>query len=83
MASKVAKESVSFQAQGGLAVVAEGFAKVAEAEKFLGVSRAKLYQMMDAGALTYAKMGRSRRIPWQALREYAASCLIGAAQRAM
>jgi excisionase family DNA binding protein len=55
---------------------AERFVTVAEAAKFLGVCRAKVYQIMDAGALKYAKFGASRRIPIQALREYADRCMI-------
>ena len=54
----------------------EGFIPVAEAARFLGLSRAKLYQMMDAQELSYAKFGRSRRIPRRALREYAERCLV-------
>ena len=75
MASNVGRESA--RVAGGLVVVAEGLARVPEAEKFLGISRAKLYALMDAGDLAYAKVGRSRRIPWVALREYAAKCLVG------
>jgi excisionase family DNA binding protein len=75
MASNVVPDPA--RAAAGLVVVADGFARVPEAEKFLGISRAKLYAIMDAGDLAYAKVGRSRRIPWVALREYAAQCLVG------
>jgi excisionase family DNA binding protein len=37
--------------------------RVAEAARFLALSRSKLYQLMEAGALAYVKLGRSRRIP--------------------
>jgi excisionase family DNA binding protein len=60
------------------AVVDDGFATVPEAARFLGLSRAKIYQIMDGGQLTYAKFGRSRRIPRRALHEYARKCLVGA-----
>jgi excisionase family DNA binding protein len=60
-------------------MVADGFLSVAAAAAFLGVSRAKLYQLMDAGELSYAKFGKSRRIPKRGLHEYAAKCLIGVA----
>jgi excisionase family DNA binding protein len=60
-------------------VVAEGFASVKEAEEFLSVSRAKLYVLMETGLLRWAKFGKSRRVPWAALRAYAASCLQGGA----
>jgi excisionase family DNA binding protein len=55
-----------------------GFVTVPEAAKYLSVSRAKVYVMMEQGELVYCKFGRSRRIPRQALREYAERCLIGA-----
>ena len=51
----------------GETIFRDGFATVTEAARFLRVSRAKLYLMMDAGDLVYAKFGKSRRIPWQAI----------------
>lgn len=78
MASKIAGEKVGSAAEAAgkeLELVAEGLATVKQAEQFLSVSRAKVYSLMDAGELRYAKLGKSRRIPWQALREYAANCL--------
>jgi excisionase family DNA binding protein len=56
--------------------VAEGFATVADACQYLRVSRATLYKLMDAGDLVYAKMRRSRRIPWRVLKEYGARSLV-------
>jgi len=58
-------------------IVDDGFATVRNAEKFLGLCRAKIYHLMDAGEIRYAKFGKSRRIPWVALREYATRCLVG------
>jgi len=57
-------------------VIEDGFVKVPEAARFLKLSRAKVYMLMDAGELAYAKFGRSRRIPRRALLEYATSCLV-------
>jgi excisionase family DNA binding protein len=57
---------------GLLEQVRDGLAKVHEAEAYLGVSRGKLYQMMEGGELAYVKLGRSRRIPWAALQELVA-----------
>jgi excisionase family DNA binding protein len=54
------------------------YVRVSEAAKFLGLSRASLYNIMDSGALKYAKFGASRRISIEALREYAERCTIGA-----
>ncbi len=42
-------------------------ARVPEVATFLAVSRSKIYAMMDAGELAYAKFGKSRRIPWEAV----------------
>jgi excisionase family DNA binding protein len=57
-------------------VVEGGFQKIPEAASFLGISRSKLYQLLDQGALAYAKFGRSRRIPRQALLDYAQRQLV-------
>ena len=48
---------------GGTSAVDEGFASVLEAGEFLRLSRAKVYGLMDAGELMYAKFGKARRIP--------------------
>jgi excisionase family DNA binding protein len=61
-------------------MVQDGFADVPEAQRFLGgLSRATLYNMMDARQLPYAKFGRRRMIPWHALRAYAARNLVAGA----
>jgi excisionase family DNA binding protein len=57
-------------------LVDEGLATVSEAGRFLGISRAKLYQMMDRGQLTYCKLGRNRRVPWRAVKTLAAESLV-------
>ena len=57
-------------------VIEDGFVKVPEAARFLNLSRAKVYLLMDAGELAYAKFGRSRRIPRRALMQYASHCLV-------
>ncbi len=51
------------------AAIPEGLARVTEVAKFLALSRAKLYLMMDAGELPYVRFGKSRRVPWQAVRD--------------
>lgn len=47
----------------------EGLASVREAEEYLSVSRTSIYGLMDRGELRYVKLGKSRRIPWDALAE--------------
>jgi excisionase family DNA binding protein len=59
-----------------LRAVAEGFASLTEAGEYLCLSRATLYKIMDAGELAYARFGRSRRVPWAALKEYAAKAIV-------
>ena len=56
--------------------VQDGFVTVAEACKFLGISRTKLYEILGSGELPSAKIGRSRRIPKRSLVAYAASRLV-------
>jgi excisionase family DNA binding protein len=56
--------------------VQTAFLTVSEAANYLRLSRAKLYLMMDMGELTYAKFGRSRRIPQQALTDLVKKSLV-------
>ncbi len=58
-------------------LVADGLVRVAEAQEFSGLSRSKLYELMEAGDLAYVKIGRARRIPRRALIELAARNLTG------
>jgi excisionase family DNA binding protein len=58
-------------------LVDEGFASIKEAMAFLSLCRATLYKFMDDGELAYAKFGRARRIPWQALKDFAQRNLVG------
>jgi excisionase family DNA binding protein len=59
-------------------LTAEGFADVQQAAAYLRMARSSIYKMMDSGVLRYAKFGKSRRIPWKSLKQYAESCLVGA-----
>lgn len=61
---------------GGNPLIEEGLATIREASRFLGISRAKLYSLMDAGELAYAKLGKSRRIPWRAIKELAERSMV-------
>lgn len=56
----------------------EGYATVPEVADFLGLSRAKIYGLMDAGEIIFAKFGTARRVPWRAVKEYAERCLVKA-----
>ena len=58
-------------------IVEKGLMRIAEVARFYGVSRAKVYQLMDRGELAWVKLGRARRIPRRAVVELAARRLIG------
>jgi excisionase family DNA binding protein len=47
-----------------------GYATVKEVAQFTGLSVAKLYVLMGQGQLRYAKVGKSRRIPWSDARAF-------------
>ena len=54
----------------------QGLVRIGEASVYLALSRSTIYGMMDAGQLPYVKLGRSRRIPRQALIELARGHLV-------
>jgi excisionase family DNA binding protein len=56
-------------------LLAGGLLTIDQAEKFAGLGRSTLYKYMDEGALPYAKIGRARRIPKQALIDFVAGHL--------
>ena len=58
-------------------VVADGLLRISDASKFLGLSRSKLYQLMDRGELPFVKIGRARRIPRRAVIRLASEALHG------
>ena len=60
-----------------LAVVSEGLLTIAEVGAFLRVSRATVYNLMDSGQVPFIKVGRARRIPKQAVLQFAAQALEG------
>jgi excisionase family DNA binding protein len=53
-----------------------GFASVKDASDFMSLSRSTIYELMDKGELRYAKIGKSRRIPWAALEELAEKSMV-------
>jgi excisionase family DNA binding protein len=60
-----------------LDLVADGLANLEEVERFLGVSRSTVYKLLSSGRLPSCKVLGARRVPWAALRELAAACLVG------
>lgn len=57
-------------------LVAEGLQRISEAARFLGISRSLVYQLINAGDLPTVRIGRSRRIPTNAVLELAANRLV-------
>ena len=52
--------------------------KVMKVAELLGISRAQVYKLMEAGQLAYVKIGKSRRIPWEAIEELVQKNTVGA-----
>jgi excisionase family DNA binding protein len=59
-------------------LVENGFLTIPEASRFLRVSRSSVYNLCRSGALRFAKFGDSRRIPLDAVKQYAAGQLVAA-----
>ena len=55
----------------------DGGVSVAEAARFLGVSRSLVYEYMGAGRLAYGKLGTRRIVPRAALVRLLADGLVG------
>jgi excisionase family DNA binding protein len=51
------------------ATVEPVLATIMEAARYLRLSRAKVYEMMNDRTLASVRLGGSRRIPWSTLRE--------------
>lgn len=56
-------------------IVADGLEKVSDSARFLGVSRAHIYKLLQRGLLPSVKIGKSRRIPIRAVRKLASDQL--------
>jgi len=77
MSTTAAKKEILTNALGPApGITDDGFVNVREAAAFLAISRAKLYQLLDAGDIRFAKIGRARRIPRKELRAYAERCIV-------
>lgn len=51
-------------------LVSGGLLRISEACKFLGISVATIYRLMERGELTYTRVGYGRRIPKNAIEQY-------------
>lgn len=52
-------------------LVDEGFASVADAARYLALSKGRVYELVHGGALSHAKLGGKIVLPWAALKTYA------------
>jgi len=59
-----------------LKMAEEGFLTISDAERFTGMKRSTLYNLMQDGTLPYAKVGKARRIPKKSLIEFMAGNLV-------
>lgn len=57
-------------------IVSEGLERVADAARFLGISRSSVYKLIRAGMLPSVKLGNSRRVPIRSVRELASDRLV-------
>ena len=58
-------------------IVSGGLMTVSEVARFLGLSRASIYLLMERGELPWVKLGRARRVPRRAVVELASRNLLG------
>ncbi len=58
-------------------LLSDGLVKVVEAAQFLRISRSHLYNLMESGELPFVRLGRTRRIPRNAVVRLAAQHICG------
>jgi excisionase family DNA binding protein len=56
-------------------LIDDGFASIADAAKFLAISRSRLYELVHGGVITHARLGGKLVVSRAAMREYAAGLL--------
>jgi excisionase family DNA binding protein len=52
-------------------LISGGLQRISDAARFLGVSRSLVYRLINTGVIPTVRIGRSRRIPILAVREFA------------
>lgn len=60
----------------------DGLERVADAARFLGVSKSYVYTLIRSGLLPSVKLGASRRVPVRAVRDLARANLVQNPERA-
>jgi excisionase family DNA binding protein len=58
-------------------LASDGAMTIAEAVRFSSMGRTKIFALLAAGQLPYARIGRRRLIPRAALVEYLAAKMVG------
>jgi excisionase family DNA binding protein len=59
----------------------DGLERVADAARFLGVSKGFVYMLIRSGSLPSVKLGTSRRVPVRAVRDFARNNMVQHPQR--
>ena len=54
----------------------DGLERVADAARFLGVSKSFVYMLIRSGSLPSVKLGTSRRVPVRAVRDFARNNIV-------
>jgi excisionase family DNA binding protein len=57
-------------------LMAEGYATVQEATKYLRCCKTRTYELIHGGILSHARHGGRFVIPWAAVKSYARQCLV-------
>lgn len=63
------------QTDDSLTLAAEGAMTVIDAARHLGISRSRLYELMDDGEIRYVHIGRRRLVPRASVQHYLASLI--------
>ena len=61
-------------------MIGSGLQRVSHAAQFLGISRSKIYELMNEGRLPFVIIGRSRRLPIKAVEALALDHLVNGDQ---
>lgn len=57
-------------------MIGQGLQRITQAARFLGISRSKIYDLMNEGRLPDVLIGRTRRVPIRAVQALALDNLV-------
>ena len=76
LSAHAARAAAALAVVPDLEVADGGFATAAQAAAYLACSTREIRRILASRALPYAQHGKSRKIPWNALKAYAAAMLV-------